>query len=713
MKTLVFFAPGMRCAGCASAISRAVSKLPGIERSGVDPISKRCLVYYDETQTTEEEILEASRKAGFPPTKELPSSGDDQKDIFKNALFLLALFCAAALFLLEWNILPRPGSHGLDGLLQLLLTVPALLWGVDIFKGAYLSLRYAHPDMQLLVGLSTASAFLYSLSELLMYAFSYTDHPHFHFCASAMVLAIVGLGKKLEERAKKNANASLAELSGLIPREAHLLENGREKNIPSDLLRPGDLVLVKPGERVPGDGRITEGRSALDESFLTGEGLPVDKGPGDEVKGGSMNLQGAFTLLLERSGGQTALAEMIRLVEEAQMSKPRIARISDVVAGRFSLGIILCAAITLAVWWIIRDFSTALPYALTVLVVACPCALGLATPAALSCGLGRAATLGVLFKDAPALETLSYCDIIFFDKTGTLTEGKPAVVGSPDPEALAAAASAEQYSEHPLAKAVLEKAKELGLPLEECRDFRSEYGKGVRGVRLSDGKEIMCGSLAFLMAGGVSVESAPSSSLTAVHVALDKTYLGAVFIADAPRKEAAEVIAALRRQKIECVLLTGDREEAAREFAKEVPLSRIAASCLPEDKLEFVKAAQNEGRFAAMTGDGVNDAPALAQADVSISHYKGAGAAQEAAKILLTRDDLNLILAAFRLSRKTLLIIKENLFWAFIFNAVTIPLAAGLFTVFGLPGMRPEAGAAAMALSSLLVVCNSLRLRKA
>lgn len=703
----------MRCAGCASAISRGIMKLPGIERTGVDPISKRCLVYYDETQTTEEEILEASRKAGFPPTKELPSSGDDQKDIFKNALFLLALFCAAALFLLEWNILPRPSSHGLDGLLQLLLTVPALLWGVDIFKGAYLSLRYAHPDMQLLVGLSTASAFLYSLSELLMYAFSYTDHPHFHFCASAMVLAVVGLGKKLEERAKKNANSSLEELSGLIPREAHLLENGLEKNIPSDLLRPGDLVLVKPGERVPGDGRVKEGRSALDESFLTGESLPVDKVPGDEVKGGSLNLQGAFTLLLERSGEQTALSEMIRLVEEARMSKPRVARLADVVAGRFSLGIILCAAITLAVWWILKDFSTALPYALTVLVVACPCALGLATPAALSCGLGRAASLGVLFKDALALETLSRCDVIFFDKTGTLTEGKPAVSGSPDPETLGLAASLEQYSEHPLAKAVLEKAKEAGISPEECRDFSAEYGKGVKARRLSDGKEILAGTLPFLRENGVALKEEESSSLTAIHVALEKTYLGALFIADAPRKEAAEVIAALRKQNIDCALLTGDREEAAKEFAREVPLSTVVASCLPEDKLRIVKEAQQKGRVAAMTGDGVNDAPALEQSDVAISHYKGAGAAQQAAKVLLTRDDLRLMLTAFRISRKTLIIIKENLFWAFVFNAVTIPLAAGLFTVFGLPGMRPEVGAAAMAVSSLLVVGNSLRLRKA
>lgn len=702
----------MHCAGCASAISRQIGKLPGIERTGVDPVSKRCLVCYDETLVNEEEILEASRKAGFPPTKELPSSRDDQKDIFKNALFLLAVICAAALFLLEWNIIPQPGSPGLSGLLQLLLTVPALLWGADIYKGAYLSIRYAHPDMQLLVGLSTASAFLYSIAELLMYAFSYTAHPHFHFCASAMILAVVGLGKKLEERAKKKANSSLEELSGLIPREAHLLENGLEKNIPSDLLRPGDLVIVKPGERVPGDGRITEGRSALDESFLTGESLPVDKVPGDEVKGGSMNLQGAFTLLLERSGSQTVLAEMIRLVEEAQMSKPRIARIADLVAGRFSLGIILCALATLIVWWILKDFSTALPYALTVLVVACPCALGLATPAALSCGLGRAANLGVLFKDALALETLSRCDIIFFDKTGTLTEGKPAVSGSPDPEALRIAASLEQYSEHPLAKAVLEKAQEAGLTPEECRDFSAEYGKGVRAFRLSDGQEMLSGSPAFLRENGVPLKEDELSSLTSIHVALGKKYLGALLIADAPRKEAAEVIADLKKQGLRCVLLTGDREAAAREFAKEVPLSEVVASCLPEEKLRLVKEAQAKGRFAAMTGDGVNDAPALAQADVSISHYKGAGAAQQAAKILLTRDDLRLIPAAFRLSRKTLLIIKENLFWAFIFNLVTIPLAAGLFTIFGLPGMRPEVGAAAMAISSLLVVGNSLRLRK-
>lgn len=703
----------MRCAGCASAISRQLAKLPGVERSGVDPISKRCLVCYDETLVTEDEILEASRQAGFPPTRELPSSKSGAKDIFRNALFLFALAGAVLLFLVEWELFPHPEYPLFDGLFQLLLALPAAAWGFEIFKGAVRSVRYRHPDMNLLVGLSAASAFLFSLAELLLCACGRAPHPHYHFCAGAMVLAIVGLGGKLEERAKKNADSALEELASLLPKEAHLLENGQVKDIPSDLLRPGDLVLVKPGERVPGDGVVAEGRSSLDESFLTGESLPVDKVPGDEVKGGSLNLQGAFRARLERTGGETSLAEMVRLVEEAKTSKPRIARIADAAAGHFALFVICCALITLAVWWIAAGFAAALPFALTVLVVACPCALGLATPAALSCGLGRAASLGILFKDALALETFSRCGVIFFDKTGTLTEGRPAVTGLPDPEVLRLAASLERYSEHPLARAVMEAAEKLGLSLEECRDFRAVYGKGVLGFRVSDGKEILAGTPEFLKENGADIGNAELPETTGVCVALDKRFLGSLLIADAPRKEAAEVVEALKKKNIRCVLLTGDREAAAREFAKQVPLSRVVASCLPDQKLALVKEAQAAGEITAMTGDGVNDAPALAQADVSISHYKGAGAAQSAARILLTKDDLRGILAAFELSRKTLLIIRENLFWAFIFNAVTIPLASGLFTIWGLPGMRPEVGAACMALSSLLVVSNSLRLRKA
>ncbi len=706
MKSFVFFAPGMRCSGCSSKVKGSIDKLTGVVRSGVDPISKRCIVYYDEAKTNEDEILKATSEAGFTPSIENPIK-KQERPVVKNVLFVFAILGAIILFLIEWDLFPHPKNHIADGLFQMLLALPALVWGADIFKGAYQAVRYRHPDMQLLVGLSTGTAFLYSLAELILFALGQIEHPHYHFCATAMVLAIVGLGRKLEDRAKSRADSALEELSDLLPKNAHLIVDGEEKDIPTELLGAGDLCLVKPGERVPGDGRITEGRSSFDESLLTGESLPVDKGAGDAVTGGSMNLLGAFTMVLERSGDQTTLSGMVRLVEEARTTRPKVALLADKVSGHFALGVIAAALITLAIWWLLKDFNTALPYALTVLVVACPCALGLATPAALACGLGKAASCGILFKDAAALEALSKCKTIFFDKTGTLTEGRPRVEGAYSLEALEAAASLERYSEHPLSLAVLEEAEKQGLALAECADFRAIPGKGICGTRVSDNVELKVGTKSFLNENGIACPEVPF----AIHVAAGKEYLGAIKIVDPPRKEAKETIEQLKERNVESILLTGDSKEAALEFAKRVPLSDVKYRLLPEDKLALVREAQKEGRIVAMTGDGINDAPALSQSDVSISHYKGAGAAQSASKLLLTRDDLTVLVTAYDLSKRTLAIIKQNLFWALIFNLITIPLAAGALSPFGLT-MRPEVGAACMAMSSLLVVTNALRLRK-
>ena len=706
MKSFVFFAPGMRCSGCSSKVKKSIDKLTGVVRSGVDPISKRCIVYYDETKTNEDEILKATSEAGFTPSIENPIK-KQERPVVKNVLFVFAILGAIILFLIEWDLFPHPENHIADGIFQMLLALSALVWGVDIFKGAYQAVRYRHPDMQLLVGLSTGTAFLYSLAELILFALGQIEHPHYHFCATAMVLAIVGLGRKLEDRAKSRADSALEELSDLLPKNAHLLVDGEEKDIPTELLNAGDLCLVKPGERVPGDGRITEGRSSFDESLLTGESLPVDKGVGDAVTGGSMNLLGAFTMVLERSGDQTTLSGMVRLVEEARTTRPKVALLADKVSGHFALGVITAAIITLSIWWLLKDFNTALPYALTVLVVACPCALGLATPAALACGLGKAAGCGILFKDAAALEAFSKCKTIFFDKTGTLTEGRPKVEGAYSLEALEAAASLERYSEHPLSLAVLEEAEKRGLALADCADFRAIPGKGICGTRVSDNVELKVGTKSFLNENGIACPEVPF----AIHVAAGKEYLGAIKIVDPPRKEAKETLEQLKARNVESILLTGDSKEAALEFAKTVPLSDVKYRLLPEDKLALVRQAQKEGKIVAMTGDGINDAPALSQSDVSISHYKGAGAAQSASKMLLTRDDLTVLVTAYDLSKRTLTIIKQNLFWALIFNLITIPLAAGALSSFGL-SMRPEVGAACMAASSLLVVTNALRLRK-
>ncbi len=706
MKSFIFFAPGMRCSGCSSKVKGSIDKLKGVIRSGVDPISKRCIVYYDETKVGEEAILKATSEAGFTPSIENPFK-KQERPVVKNVLFVFAILGAIILFLIEWDLFPHPENHIADGLFQTLLALPALVWGYDIFKGACQAVRYRHPDMQLLVGLSTGTAFLYSLAELVLFALGQIEHPHYHFCATAMVLAIVGLGRKLEDRAKARADSAIEELSDLLPKSAHLIVDGEEKDIPTELLNAGDLCLVKPGERVPGDGRITEGRSSFDESLLTGESLPVDKGAGDAVTGGSMNLLGAFTMVLERGGEQTTLSGMIRLVEEARTTRPKVALLADKVSGHFALGVIAASLITLTVWWLLKDFNAALPYALTVLVVACPCALGLATPAALACGLGKAANCGILFKDAAALEALSKCKTIFFDKTGTLTNGTPTVKPGYDEETLALAASLEQYSEHPIAKAVIMEAEKQNIKLEPCADVRAVPGKGIIGSRLSDGSLILAGTKAFLEENGALCTDDSSS----VNVAVGKKYLGSLTITDPPKPEAKETIEQLKERNVESILLTGDSEKAAKEFIREVPLAGVKARLLPKDKLEIVREAQQEGKIVAMTGDGLNDAPALSQSNISISHYKGAGAAQSAAKILLANDDLRSVVKAFDLSKRTLTIIKQNLFWALIFNLITIPLAAGALSSFGLT-MRPEVGAACMAMSSLIVVTNALRLRR-
>jgi len=738
---------GMTCANCAATIERTLKRLDGVVTANVNLANERAHVEYLPGVTSLAAIQGAIRDAGYDVV--VAGEGESVEDVERAAReaeirdqtrkFWVGVALALPLFLVsmarDFGLLGMWAHQPWVNWVFLALATPVQFYvGWDYYVGGFKSLRAGSANMDVLVAMGSSAAYFYSLAVLLFPALG--DHVYFE--TSALIITLIKLGKMLEARAKGRTSEAIKKLMGLRPKTAHVIRPGSEEEVevPVESVALGDLVVVRPGERMPVDGVVVEGRSAVDESMLTGESLPVDKKPGDEIIGGTINKQGLLKFEATRVGAQTALAQIIRLVEEAQGSKAPIQRLADRVSGVFVPIVIATATLTFLAWLVIggAGFTQSMIYMVAVLVIACPCALGLATPTAIMVGTGRGAELGVLFKNSEALERAHELTTVILDKTGTITRGQPAVTdveaidagAVPGSQILALAASAERGSEHPLGQAIVQAAREAGLALAEPERFEAVTGKGVAAV--VDGAEVLVGTRRLLEDRGLELNGLEDSLLrleeeakTAMLVAREGEALGVVAVADTLKEGSIEAIRQMQALGLEVVMITGDNRATAEAVARQLALDgevgagglpvRVVAEVLPGDKAAQVRALQGEGRVVGMVGDGINDAPALAQADVGIAIGTGTDVAMAAADVTLMSGDLRGVARAIALSRATMRTIKQNLFWAFFYNVILIPLAAGVF--YPLLGLRlhPVLAAAAMAFSSIFVVSNSLRLR--
>ena len=712
----IFVVRGMRCAGCAANVEKTVSRLPGAKEVYVN-FAGGCLSLSTPAEVLpDREVIAAVESLGFEAEVRREAVADDDEAERRSArrelLRLAVAFSSAVLLTAATMTLP---AGWWNASLQILLLLPALIVGREFYRRGIPALLARRPDMDTLIAVGTLAAIFYSVWQLCREVFS-----PLYFDTAAMILCFISLGRFLEAKSRRRAGSAIRELAALRPEEVlRLRDDGAAETVPLAEVRRGDRLAVRPGGRIPVDGVVVAGESGVDESMLTGEPLPVPKTAGDAVTGGSLAVDGSLEIRAEAVGADTVLARILALVGEAQGSRPPIARLADRVAGVFVWSVLAAAALTAAAWSLARGFgSEALEYSLAVLVIACPCALGLATPIALVVGVGSGAKRGILFRNGAALERLAAVKCILFDKTGTLTAGRPALAGVvPAPgfseeELLAAAAAAERFSEHPVAAAIVAAAAEKGLALPETSEFKARPGFGV-SARIG-GASWRFGSFRFLRESGIeAVDGAPPEVDGAVVAAArGTTFAGFLSFADAMRPGVAEAIGELHRLGLRCEMLTGDRRSAAEAVARAGNLDGFSAGLLPDEKAAAV-AEHGRKQPIAMVGDGINDAPALARADVGIAIGAGTAAAMEAADVVLVADDPGAVAAAVRLSRRTMRIIRENLFWAFFYNLLGIPLAAGVFVaLFGGPRLAPMWGAAAMAASSLSVVLNALRLKR-
>jgi len=732
---------GMTCANCAATVERTLNrKVDGIVQANVNFATERATVEYIPGLASVAAMIRAVEEAGYGVVQ--AADQEEMEDVEAQARqaeiadqtrkFWVGVVFSLPLFLLsmarDFGLL-GPWAHApwVNWLFLALATPVQFYTGWDYYVGSYHALRNRTANMDVLVAMGSSVAYLYSLVVLL----SPAAGQHVYFETSAVIITLIKLGKLLEARAKGKTGAAIRKLIGLRAKTARVVRDGAEMDVPVGEVRVGDLVVVRPGERAPVDGVVVEGHSAVDESMLTGEPIPVDKSPGDEIIGATINKQGLLRFEATRVGAETALAQIIRLVQEAQGSKAPIQRLADRVAGVFVPAVIIIALVTFAVWWTVGgDFTAAIIRLVAVLVISCPCALGLATPTSIMVGTGKGAELGILFKNSEALETAHRLQVIVLDKTGTLTIGRPTVtdiVGNDqrsmtDDQILRWAASAERGSEHPLGQAVVAEAEARGLTLADPQDFEAVPGKGIRAQ--VDGYAVLVGKPEWLEAEGIplrdlaaEVEQLQMEAKTSVAVAVDGEAAGILGVADTLKESSAEAVAQLHRLGLEVVMLTGDNHRTAEAIAAQAGIDRVVAEVLPADKATQVKRLQAEGLLVSMVGDGINDAPALAQADVGIALGTGTDVAMETADVTLMRGDLRVVSQALALSRATMRTIKQNLFWAFFYNVALIPLAAGVLYPFPwmpdiLRQLHPVLAALAMALSSITVVSNSLRLRR-
>lgn len=718
---------GMHCAACAANIERALRETNGVLEANVNFATDQASVAFDDSLLTFDDIAGVVASLGYGvvrPGAEEAGRADGERELRSLRGRLVFSIAATALIMLSTHLPLLPPRFRPWVLLA--LATPVQFWaGWVFYRGFWLALRAGFADMNTLIAVGTSAAYGYSLvvtiaPGALMRAGA---KPHLYYDTAAMIITLILLGRSLEASAKGRASEAIRRLMGLRVEAAHVVRDDKECEVPVAEVIVGDMVVVRPGERIPVDGVILEGESAVDESMVTGESMPVDKGPGDLVIGGTVNHRGAFRFRASRVGSETVLGQIIRLVQEAQASKASIQRLADRVAGIFVPIVIGLATVTFAVWTIVGpDPTYAIVASVSVLIIACPCALGLATPTSLLVGTGRGAELGILIRSAEALEVTGRVDTVMFDKTGTLTRGQSQVTdiaaasGWTEEAVLRLAGSVERSSEHPLGEAVVRAAQARGLTLSSVEEFQALPGLGVRGR--VEGQEVAVGTPRLMQELGVDMRSVPDSAAsfaaqgkTVLLVVADGLGVGAIALADVAKLEAAEAVGLLRKMGLRVAMLTGDNARTAHAIALAVGIDDVRAEVLPDQKAEAVKSLQSQGRRVAMVGDGINDAPALAQADIGIAIGRGTDIAMESAEITLVRDDLRLVAEAIRLSRATLRNIRQNLFWAFCYNTAAIPIAAGALHPIFHTMLNPAIAAAAMAFSSLSVVTNALRLR--
>jgi Cu+-exporting ATPase len=737
VQALEFPVGGMTCANCSARVERALRAEPGVAQASVNLATGVARVEFAPEATNDARLRAIVRAAGYEvPEPEAPKvdlADLELASLRRTLLFALAL--TVPLLVESMGPMLVPGGHEwmnaavgerTRGLVQLLLATPVLFGaGARFFRHGWAEVRSLSPGMSTLVMLGGTAAWLYSLIALVAPQVFPAGTAHYYFEAAATIVTLILLGKYLEARAKGRTSEAIRRLVGLQPRTARVVRDGAELEVAIESVASGDLVVVRPGERIPVDGRVEDGASFVDESMITGEPLPAEKTAGSEVVGGTVNQTGAFRLRASRVGADTVLAQIIRLVEEAQTGKPPIQALADRIASVFVPLVILAAIATFATWLLVGPdpaLNHAFVAAVSVLVVACPCAMGLATPTAIMVATGRAAELGSLFRKGPALEALAKADTAVLDKTGTLTKGRPELVAvhaldGYEEQALRLAASAESLSEHPLARAVVAAAQARGIDWPAPEAFAAEPGRGV-AARCA-GQDVLVGTARFLADRGVDTREAAAltaalarESATPVLLAAGGRVRAVFGIDDPPKDGSREAVAALRQLGLQVVMLTGDQPEPARAVAAAVGIEEVRAEVLPADKAGEVQRLQAAGRRVAFVGDGINDAPALARADVGIALGTGTDIAVEAGDLILMSGDLRGVPNAIRLARRTLATIRGNFFWAYAYNVALIPIAAGaLYPVTGLL-LNPILAAAAMSLSSVFVVTNSLRLRR-